>query len=112
MSSPRLDMGRGEPPRVNTRGVLLAMGLFLGGMLVASLGLALFFPERIGATFVVQHPFPTPGVTTQERRARLDLEARQKALLQGAGGRLPIDAAMKAISERGTQAFDPVRKTP
>lgn len=108
MTAPQPEIGRGEPPWVNVAGVVLAMGLLLGCLLLASLGLAIFFPNRIGRTFVDLHAFPPPGVTTDERRIRIELTARQQAQLEGGDGRLPIEAAMKIIAALGPQAFDPL----
>lgn len=102
------DLGPGEPPSVNVRAVLLVTAGILALLVAISFGLQAFFRDRIGRTYVVSHPLPPPGVTPSERALRLDLEAKQAAALNGAGGRMPIDAAMRAIAAKGPKAFDPI----
>jgi hypothetical protein len=66
------------------------------------------FRDRIGQSFVVRHGFPGPAVIPDERAQRERLDAEQLRDLNGAHGRMPIDAAMKAIAAKGAHAFDPV----
>lgn len=65
------------------------------------------FRDRIGQTFVVRHGFPDPAVIPNERAERERLDAEQGRDLNGAHGRMPIEAAMKVIAAKGTHAFDP-----
>jgi hypothetical protein len=102
------DLGRGESPAVRTRAVVLATVGILAMLLAVAFGFELIFGDRIGMTSVEQHPLPAPGVVSDERVEREALEARQRAALDGAGGRLPIEAAMRAIASKGEHAFDPV----
>ncbi|HWB51492.1 MAG TPA: hypothetical protein VG651_20445 [Stellaceae bacterium] len=102
------DLGRGESPAVGTRAVVLTVAGILVALLAVAFGFELIFRDRIGMTFVVQHNLPAPGVVPDERAAREALEARQRALLAGAGGRLPIETAMRAIAAKGEHAFDPL----
>jgi hypothetical protein len=102
------DLGRGESPEVNTRRVLIIVAGILAFIIIIAFGFELVFRDRIGQTFIVQHPFPAPTLIAAERAQRLALEAPQKRDLQGARGRTPIDLAMKAIAAKGPHAFDPL----
>ena len=105
------DLGRGESPRVHARVVLLVTAAMLVALATVSFGLEVFFTDRIGVTAVEQRPFPAPGVTSDERGERLTREARQRRELDGEGGRMPIAAAMQAISAKGPHAFEPIGAT-
>jgi len=100
-------IGRRASPQVNTRGIVVAISIAFAGLLATAFGLAPFFSDRVGVTHVDSHPFPAPGVVVREGADRILLEKKQRAALQGAGNRMPIDEAMKAVVERGTRAFDP-----
>jgi acyl-CoA thioesterase len=102
------DLGRGESPNVNTRRVVAILAGVLIFVAAVSFGLQALFRDRIGQTYTVQHAFPAPAVIPGERQQRLALEAKQRRELRGAHGRMPIDAAMKAIAAKGSRAFDPV----
>jgi hypothetical protein len=104
-------LGRGESPAVRTRAVVLVTLAILAVLVAVAFGFELIFRDRIGMTYVERHSLPAPGVVPDERAEREALEARQRAALGGAGGRLPIEAAMRAIAERGEYAFDPVGAT-
>ena len=106
------DLGRGESPDVNTRRVLIIVAGIVAFIVIVAFGFELIFPHRIGQSFTVQHPFPAPTVIDTERAQHLALEARQKRDLAGAHGRIPIEAAMKAIAAKGPHAFDPVGGQP
>lgn len=103
-----LDLGRGECPQVWTRVVVWITAGILVALVTVAFGLQLLFPDRIGITFVVRHRLPAPGVTSDERAERLALEANQKLLLNGAGGRMPIETAMQAVAAKGAHGFDPI----
>lgn len=108
----RDDTGNSESPQVNTyRVVAIVAGILLVLSLIA-FGFEPLFRDRIGQTFTVHRPFPAPAVIPGERAQRLALEAKQKRDLNGAHGRMPIDAAMKAIAAKGPHAFDPVGGMP
>ncbi|HEY2034199.1 MAG TPA: hypothetical protein VGH02_10990 [Rhizomicrobium sp.] len=102
------DLGRGESPNVGTRRVVLIIGGIMAVLVLVAFGFQAIFRDRIGQTYAVRHPFPTPAVIPDERAERLALEAQQKKDLAGAHDRLPIDAAMKAIAAKGDHAFDPI----
>ena len=102
------DLGRGESPAVSTRAVVLTTIGILAVLVVIAFGFAPIFRDRVGITSVQQQPLPEPGVIPDERAQREGLEAAQRAALEGAGGRLPIEAAMRAIADKGEHAFDPV----
>lgn len=102
------DLGRGESPTVNTRRVVAIVAGVLIFVAAVSLGLQVLFPNRIGQSYTVHHAFPAPAVIPAERQQRLALEAKQRKDLNGAHGRMPIEAAMKAIAAKGTHAFDPL----
>lgn len=108
MSSTK-ELGKGESPRVNTRNVLIAMASFLVLMSAVAFGFTLLFSDRIDMPSLLPRSFPAPGVIPDERGERLSLEMRQRQLLAGGNGRLPISQAMKAIVARGPRAFDPVQ---
>jgi hypothetical protein len=106
------DLGPGESPAIRTRAVVLTTIGILASLVIVAFGFQPIFHDRIGMTSVDRHNFPVPGVIPNERAAREALEARQRAVLAGAGGRLPIEAAMRAIVEKGEHAFDPVGLAP
>jgi len=106
------DIGPGESPQVNTRAILKIIAGLVAALVLISFGLELFFQGRVGQTFTVSHRFPAPGVVPHERAQRRALEAMQQRDLNGAGGRMPIAAAMKAIAAKGQHAFEPVRGGP
>lgn len=106
------DLGRGESPQVNTRRVLVIVAGIIAFIVIVGFGFELIFPDRIGETYSVQHSFPSPSVIATERTQRLALESRQKRDLAGAHGRIPIEAAMKAIAAKGPHAFDPIEGQP
>lgn len=95
-------------PAVGTRAVIAVTIVILVVLLAVAFGFQLIFHDRIGMTRVEQQPLPMPGVVPDERAEREALEARQREQLAGAGGRMPIDAAMRAIATKGEHAFDPV----
>jgi hypothetical protein len=101
-------IGRGEPPAVGTRAVVLATVGVLAVLVAIAFGFGPIFRDRIGMTYVDEHSLPAPGVIPNERAEREALEAGQRKALDGAGGRLPIEAAMRAIAAKGEHAFDPV----
>lgn len=102
------DLGRGESPAVQTYAVVLTAIGILAVLTMIALGFEPMFRDRIHRTYVEQHKFPAPGVIPDERAEREALESRQRAALGDAGGRLPIDAAMRAIADKGEHAFDPI----
>jgi hypothetical protein len=102
------DLGPGESPSVNARAVLLVTAGILALLVAIAFGLEVFFHDRVGRTFVALHPLPPPGVSPSERALRIELETKQRAALNGAGGRMPIDDAMQAIAAKGPHAFDPI----
>ena len=106
------DLGRGESPAVGTRAVIFATIGILAILVAIAFGFELVFRDRIGVTYVEQHPLPGPGVRPDERTEREALEAQQRAALAGAGGRLPIEAAMRAIAGKGEHAFEPIGAAP
>jgi hypothetical protein len=106
------DIGRREPPRVATRAVVLATAAIIVALMAVAFGLELFFYDRVGMSFVDRHRFPAPGVIPDERAQRLALEAEQNRQLDGADGRMPIEAAMRAIAAKGARAFEPVKTAP
>jgi len=106
------DIGRGESPNVNTRRVVAIVAGVLIFVALVSFGFRALFSDRVGQTYTVEHPFPAPAVIAGERAQRLSLEANQKRDLNGAHGRMPIGAAMKAIAAKRTSAFDPVGGAP
>lgn len=98
-------IGKGEDLQVHAPRVLAVMAVLLGMATIVAFGFMLLFPERIGVRFVPQRDFPPPGVVADEQARRLALEARQRHDLAGAGGRMPIEQAMRQVVARGT--FDP-----
>lgn len=102
------DLGRGEAPTVATRTIVLIVAGILVTLILIAFGFQTIFRDRIGQTYAVRHPFPAPAVIPDERAERLALQARQEQDLKGAHGRMPIDAAMKAIAAKGEHAFDPI----
>ena len=106
------DIGRGESPNVDTRRVVAIVAGVLIFVALVSFGFQALFGGRVGQTYTVHHPFPAPAVIASERAQRLSLEAKQRRDLNGAHGRMPIAAAMKAIAAEGTSAFDPVGGAP
>lgn len=103
-------LGRGESPAISARAVVLTTTGILVVLVAIAFGFELIFPDRVGMTYVQQQPLPAPGVVPDERAQRAALEARQRAALAGSGGRLPIEAAMRAIADKGEHAFDPVEE--
>lgn len=77
-------------------------------LLAIAFGFQPIFRDRIGQTFVARRAFPGPAVIPDERAERERLDAAQTGDLNGAHGRMPIDAAMKAVAAKGAHAFDPV----
>src|ERR1700744_1382109 len=112
MTTPERDLGRGEPPSVNARSVIVMTVAAIALLVLSTIGLAFFFSDRIGMTFVDRQPFPAPGVSASERTTRALLERKEAAALAGADGRMPIDTAMQKIVARGAHAFDPVASAP
>jgi hypothetical protein len=101
-------LGKGESLQVRAPIVALTMGGLLVLLVTVAFGLTLFFHDRIGSRFVLRHAFPAPAVIPDEGARRIASEARQRHLLEGAGGRMPIDRATQEIAARGSHAFDPV----
>ncbi|HEX3809537.1 MAG TPA: hypothetical protein VHW02_07520 [Rhizomicrobium sp.] len=106
------DIGKGESPQVRTRAVVLILAGILALLVLVAFGFETIFQRDIGQTFTVRHSFPAPAVIPDERAQRLALQAAQRRQLNGAGGRMPIDRAMKAIAAKGAHAFDPVTGAP
>jgi hypothetical protein len=106
------DPGAGESPQVRTGRVTAVVCGILVVLALIAFGFQGFFAERIGRTATVSHGFPAPAVIPDERAERQALEAGQRRDLEGAGGRLPVDAAMKAIAAKGDHAFDPLGAAP
>jgi hypothetical protein len=106
------DIGRGESPQVGTRAVVLIVAGIFAALVLVAFGLELVFHDRIGITSVASHSFPAPAVIPGEKAQRLEIEARQRRLLDGGDGRMPIAAAMAAIAAKGERAFDPVEARP
>jgi len=106
------DAAERESPQVDTRRVLAIVAGIIVVLTLIGFGFQPLFRDRIGQTFTVSHPFPAPEVSLSERAQRLALEAKQRRALNGARGRMPIAAAMKAIVARGPQAFDPIEGRP
>jgi hypothetical protein len=106
------ELGRGESPDVRTRAVVLIVAGIMLLLAIIAFGFQAIFHDRIRQTFAVRHTFPAPAVIPDERAERLALEAKQKQDLNGAHGRMPIDAAMKAIAAKGSHAFDPIGSGP
>lgn len=102
------ELGRGESPLVATRTIVLIVAGILVFLMLIALGFQTVFRDRIGQTYAVRHPFPAPAVIPDERAERLALQAKQEQDLNGAHGRMPIDAAMKAVAAKGEHAFDPI----
>lgn len=102
------DLGRGEAPTVATRTIVFIVAGILTTLMLVAFGFQAIFHDRIGQTYAVRHPFPAPAVIPDERAERLALQARQEQDLKGANGRMPIDAAMRAITAKGEHAFDPI----
>lgn len=102
------DLGRGESPAVQTYAIVLTAIGILVVLAAIAFGFEPMFRGRIHRTAVEQHKFPAPAVIPDERAEREALESRQRAALDGAGGRLPIDAAMRAIADKGEHGFDPL----
>jgi hypothetical protein len=106
------DHGRAESPQVRTWRVTAIVAGILAILIVIAFGFQLLFADRIGRTATVSHDFPAPAVIPDEGAQRRALEAAQRQALDGGGGRLPIDSAMKAIAGKGPHAFDPVGGAP
>ena len=99
---------RRESPNVSTRAVVVIVAGILLVLVLIAFGFQAIFRDRIGQTYAVRHAFPAPAVISDERAERMSLEAKQKKDLNGAHGRMPIEAAMKTIAAKGSQAFDPI----
>ena len=95
------DTERHETPGVATKRVEGAMLVILGLLIAVSFGLQLFFQDRVGKTHVTPASFPEPAIMATQRAERMALEARQRRELAGGSGRMPIDAAMRAIAAKG-----------
>ncbi|HEY1708586.1 MAG TPA: hypothetical protein VGG10_10010 [Rhizomicrobium sp.] len=95
-----------------TRVVVYAIAGILVTLLCVAFGFQAIFRDRIGQTYAISHAFPAPAVIPGERAQRLALEAKQRRDLGGAHGRMPIDAAMRAVAAKGSHAFDPVGGNP
>lgn len=106
------DAAPSERPGVSTWPVVLTVAGILAMLIAIGFGFQFFFPDRIGITSVDRNAFPAPAVRTDERHQRLALEARQRAELAGADGRMSIEDAMRAIAARGNRAFDPIGGNP
>jgi hypothetical protein len=106
------DLGPGESPLVATGTVVISAVAIFVLLIAIAFGLELLFPDRVGKTFVDRHEFPAPAVIANEKGRRLALEAEQNRALRGTGGRMPIEAAMRTIADRGPRAFDPVDTPP
>jgi hypothetical protein len=101
------ELGRGESPHVRTHTIVFIVAGILAALIVIAFGFQAIFRDRIGQTYAIRHAFPAPAVIPDERAERLALQAKQKKDLDGAHGRMPIDAAMKAVAAKGGHAFDP-----
>ena len=105
-----INLERRESPTIRTGIVAAVLAGILLTLVLIAFGLMLFFPDRIGVSFVPRRAFPAPAVIPDEPIKRESLEARQRSELNGRDGRLPITDAMKAIVARGPHAFEPVNK--
>ena len=101
-----------ESPQVRTARIIAVAGGTLLLLVAIAFGFELIFKDRIGRTAIVQTSFPLPGVVPDEAAMRLELEAKQRAALNGQGGRASIDQAMDALVARGAKAFDPLEGGP
>jgi hypothetical protein len=102
-------LGPGENLQVRTRAVVLVTASLLVLLTVIAFGFMLIFANRIGVGYAVRHEFPAPAIIPNERSERLAMEARQRRVLAGQDGRMPIEQAMQAVVARGPHAFDPVK---
>jgi hypothetical protein len=85
----------------------------VAALLMIAFGLEWIVPQRIGNGHPpVRRAFTSPAVIPDEKAERISLEQKQKALLNGAEGRMPIAEAMKAVAAKGSHAFDPVESAP
>jgi hypothetical protein len=108
MAAPDADLGRGESPDVRSGVVAWILAGILGTLTIIAVGFTLFFSAEIGRGHVPGHAVPAPGVTPHEGEERRALEAKQRRVLAGATGHVPIESAMDAIAAKGTEAYDPV----
>ena len=101
-----------ERSEVRTSRIVAVAGGTLIILIAVAFGFQVVFKTRINQTYTVQKAFPLPGVVPNETELRLALEAKQRAALEGAGGRMPIDQAIDAIVARGADAYDPLEAAP
>ena len=106
-----------QPPDVATGIVMIAVAGFLAFVALAMTGL--FFYLRTGAPGALrqatERPFPEPALQKKPRDDLKRFEFEQRMSLSGYSwvdrskgiARIPIDEAMRIITARGDQAYDP-----
>lgn len=122
---PNEGMGRRttpEPPDVNNRIVLTAVGGFLAFVALIMAG-TLFYLKSEAPSALKQRderPFPQPALQRDPQADLKRFEAQQRAALSGYAWvdrqnglvKIPIEEAMRVIAERGDHAYDPLDATP
>lgn len=107
-----VELGPSKYPQVRAWVVAAIIAGILIVLILIAFGFQPFFSDRIAQAESATHPFPPPAVISGERAQRLALENKQRRDLAGAHGRVPIEAAMRAIAAKGSHAFDPIGGAP
>jgi hypothetical protein len=107
-----------QPPDVATRIVIIAMAGFLGFVAISMTGLFFYLRSSVPDAFrkVIEHHFPKPALQKDPQDDLRRFEREQRATLSGYGWvdrskglvRIPIEDAMRIITARGGQAYDPL----
>lgn len=107
-----IELGPPESPQVRAWIIATIVAGILIALILIAFGFQPIFSDRIAQAKSPAHPFPPPAVISGERAQRLALENKQRRDLAGAHGRIPIEAAMRAVAAKGNHAFDPVEPAP
>ena|SRR5438105_3756442 len=97
-----------ETPEIDVRTVMIAAGGIIAFLILFLAFLVFAFPGLIHRAVPAATQFPSPSVTTDERRQRILLERAQMERLRGRNGTTGIDRAMAIVAAKGAAAYQPV----
>ena len=111
-----------QPPEVATRVVLTAVAGFLAFVALTMTGLFLYLKAGAPGALrqATEYPFPEPSLQKRPQDDLKRFELEQRMSLSGYAwvdrskgiARIPIDDAMRIVSNRGDHAYDPLESPP
>ena len=95
-------------PDFPVRWVLDGIGSAFAILVVAIAVITIFYSGARPGSYPRPDDFGPPRLETDPVEVQAAWLARQHALLEGAGGRWPIEKGMRSIVERGSDAYAPL----